>query len=97
MTMLTLSPFRFDNDNCRAYLRAEENEFLYCYLKEGRNAFGLYECTDAGEPLAPIEPDVSIYLSGELESDGSKIGDEWVQWASATFYMPSDLSPNLGY
>ena len=98
MPKLTLSLDQIDNDHCRAYFRAEENDALYCYQKEGRKHYELYECTPQGEPLVQIDSDeVSLYILGEIESDGTPTGDQFAAWAETAFYMPSDVNPALSY
>lgn len=98
MPMLTLSLDQIDNDYCRVYFRAQQNDTLYCYQQEGRNNYELYECTPQGEPLARIDVnEVSLYISGDIESDGTPTGDKFAAWAEVAFYMPSDVNPALSY
>ncbi|NTF17797.1 hypothetical protein G6L37_05240 [Agrobacterium rubi] len=98
MPTLTISLDHIDNNNCRAYFRAEETDGIYCYLQEGRDHYELYDCTSQGEPIAPIDQEAFyIYLSGEIESDGTPTGDAFAKWAETAFYEESDLSPTAAY
>lgn len=83
-----------DNDFYRVYF-TDNADTLYCFQKE-KSGFELFECTDEGEPLFPV--DIELVDAPFIEGEDSTIPiardyNEWLE----SMTMDVEVNPNLGY